>query len=840
MDSSLRLYNGEQHKGLTEFVESIQKNIEASEAQQNLPLPDDDIEVRSSKGMAALGVLQNEDHDEDGLFRTSEDDLLAAQSGTYHYEDNSLHGYFATDRNLERSQVSETANAIPCNDVTSTQHKAADKYNIIPVRRSKDYQEYSCSELTDSLPLSEPAGPTADSATVQRTVEDSIPSNLISRRSIAEIIEEIVQHHITASAAQGREQAKKTSSEAFRVHRPYQHESKLPLSSAPTQVFYTSTHGKNIRDEYVSDYRHSLLGLPRRSRSDVEQTRGSPQQEQLGGSTTSSPQHTGRKCTIKKLDPSVSTYLVEVTPPEDGQESTSDMVMAEEQILVSEILDHITAPSVRTSSSGAKISDQRPSIGLPSHTESLTRVRNAYAEAVAKRVLSKNLAREIDNMVQDMAGSRLLEQHTAAAQKEQKLLGRHSSTPSIPSADEVIVNTAMVSNQPPDHAASIYRQWLEKDTAFAEQTKKEEKAETMEAEAKLHGQATTATQIGTRASALEVPPSKKERAAYCGVCEGALPLEKACHSFLCFGRHDLANYSAAVPSESLSAFKLRIASDDDVKEVMLLPWKEEESTYTLSASTITRRMIYPNGFYVAVDAAKGNICGTASIILFDEEVAFCGFFHLLEGYTFKDLGLLLWNQMLHTTSGKNVYTVLPQDGSQELLLNYPFHVSTVSPIMFGPVRLTRNAYRRKVLTLNYKEKYFAALVSYDKHVFGFSRKRFLSSTLQEVGLDVKVATRNERNISGYGAVQKDHNGRPVLRWLLADDKDTAESLMHSILQLFGPEEEVEIVGAFYTRNAITRTLLDRVNICELRPWVLIYTRREPIYNYSRIAALTTV
>ncbi|CAN8021263.1 unnamed protein product, partial [Ixodes persulcatus] len=340
----------------------------------------------------------------------------------------------------------------------------------------------------------------------------------------------------------------------------------------------------------------------------------------------------------------------------------------------------------------------------------------------------------------------------------------------------------------------------------------------------------------------EVPQSKTAGAhtSYCRVCEGALPLEKACLSFLCFGRHDLANYTATVPSESLNSFKLRIASDGDVKEVMFLPWKEEEFTTTVPSSIITRRMVCPNGFYVAVEAAQGNICGTASILTFDEEVAFCGFFHLLQGYSFQDIGLLLWNQMLHTTGGKNVFTVLPQDDSQELLSSYPFQVSTVSPIMFGPVRLSRSAYKKKVLTLDYKDKYFDALVSYDKHLFGFSRKRFLDSTMQEMGLHIRVATRNQKNVSGYGAIQKDKHGRPVLRWLMADDMETAESLMHSLLQLLEPGEEAEIVGAFYTRNAITRHLLDKVNICELRPWVLVYTKREPIYNCSKIAALTVV
>ncbi|KAL1439116.1 hypothetical protein MTO96_047572 [Rhipicephalus appendiculatus] len=212
------------------------------------------------------------------------------------------------------------------------------------------------------------------------------------------------------------------------------------------------------------------------------------------------------------------------------------------------------------------------------------------------------------------------------------------------------------------------------------------------------------------------------------------------------------------------------------------------------------------------------MCGSASVLMFDNEVAFCGFCHVLETYAFEHIGVLLWNQMLHVTSGKNLFTVLPEPG----------RLGFRGPPSSGPF-----------LVLENKKKYFDAVASYDKHVFGFSRKRYLTSTLREVGLDVRVATRNERNDCGYGGMQRDRDGRVVLRWLFADDVETAESLLYSLLASCSHDDEVDVVAAFYLRSTSTRPILDKISSHELKPWRLVYTKREPLHSYGRVVCLTT-
>lgn len=324
------------------------------------------------------------------------------------------------------------------------------------------------------------------------------------------------------------------------------------------------------------------------------------------------------------------------------------------------------------------------------------------------------------------------------------------------------------------------------------------------------------------------------------MCTNHISPEKSFESFICFGLHDLPKYFATVPTEVSDTIKLRIATDDDVREIMQLPWKEPESTYTLHAAIVTRHMLCPSSFFVAVDTSRGIICGAASALMFDEEVAFCGFCHILKNYAFEHVGVLLWNELLHVTSGKNLFTLLPEPAYRELQEVYPFPSNPATGILFGPARLSLAAFARTVLVLEYKDKYFDALASYDKHVFGFNRKRYLASTVHEVGLDIRVATRNERNICGYGGMQRDSRGRLVLRWLFADDAATAESLLSSLLSSCTNEDEVEVVAAFFLRSTSTRPILDKFSTRQLEPWRLVYTKREPLHSYGRVVCLTTV
>ncbi|KAH7966626.1 hypothetical protein HPB49_018141 [Dermacentor silvarum] len=887
VDSSLLHYTPDEYI-LAELVREVEKKIEASSRYHVEPLPDDVLTIRSSKGIESLGQLRYETYEEELLMRRSEDDLSQEQKREY-----------------------------PCSASTEE----------APTRIHSGSPDTSATDLASRK---EEERRLAD-IKVQQEKDKAMPQ-LVRSKSIAELIEQIIQQHVSGTdiRKQGIVHEKEVQAQDFTSAQAPGFPPNMGQQEIP--VYYqTGTASQKLGDQYVNDYRFSLLGVPRKSDTQLESTSQAERRfsfSSLGGR--------GAKCVIRKLEPGALTYLVEVSPADKNQENQTDMVMAEEQMLVSEIFDHITTPNLRLSSSGTRLNEPEPI--TVSSAASLTAIRNAYAEAVARRVLCKQLPQGTEGVLSAAQKAKFYENrqgmnvektasstslHSAASVEdyvvqrmidsgiirnqaelwgkkplnfENRIISRTCSAgtfsksgassealaapPSTPSNNvepgeegaEYCADTAQDSTaQAPEKeevprgaefepardmtaatsnfvesekqamaaatSAESYEEKRSSTFASNERSAREYKSTaTVKATVTSEGQRSVAKQP----SAASLKSTVSIGSGECTLCTNHITPEKSFESFICFGLHDLPKYFATVPTEVSDTIKLRIATDDDVREIMYLPWNEPESTYTLHAAIVTRHMLCPSSFFVAVDTSRGVICGAASALMFDEEVAFCGFCHILKNYAFEHVGVLLWNELLHVTSGKNLFTLLPEPAYRELQEVYPFPSNPATGILFGPARLSLAAFARTVLVLEYKDKYFDALASYDKHVFGFNRKRYLAATVHEVGLDIRVATRNERNICGYGGMQRDSRGRLVLRWLFADDAATAESLLSSLLSSCTNEDEVEVVAAFFLRSASTRPILDKFSTRQLEPWRLVYTKREPLHSYGRVVCLTTV
>ncbi|XP_064456121.1 uncharacterized protein LOC135367007 [Ornithodoros turicata] len=541
---------------------------------------------------------------------------------------------------------------------------------------------------------------------------------------------------------------------------------------------------------------HHLLEVPRGSRSG--QLSNEPPLMQRESPGTRIIHHRSSECGTRRLDPHVLTYLIEVSPIVGNiQEDQSDLVMAEEELLVSDIIEQITSPPMASSQMrGAR--GQIPPYRVPSalRSESLTQLRHNYATKVAKQILSKPLAGEF----------------TAFFSSEEKRLTKEppkyvwsSSRENVPLTKDFRTTEPLVGN----------------DVFYA----------TVEADSGPH-------------------MSKYIEALHTSISGGSSDTEKAKiihassdedvgrnRTLKCFRRYEKPCGSRSLSSVTENKFRLRLATSEDIEMLLKLPWGDSTSTITAGA-VWTRYEHTPFGFFVAKNDTQDKICGAASVLLFRNEVATCTIFMLMPEYTFADLGCTLWNQVLHISEGKDLTTVLPQADSIELMAQFPFHVSAVGTLMRGPVTISCKTFNATVTVIDYSEAFFKPLVMYDKIVFGFDRERFLDYTLKEEGLVVKVAVGENDIVKGFAAVQADRWNGPVLRWLMADDFAVAESLLHNFIRACSEDESLGIFVSFYTRSPITKAICSKLNTTLLTPWQLLYNRREPILNWQRIVCLT--
>ncbi|XP_077553503.1 uncharacterized protein LOC144168377 [Haemaphysalis longicornis] len=782
-------------------------------------------------------------------------------------------------------------------------------------RTVKRYQEYSFGN-TDSSSSESSLSKETDVAKLklQQEKEGSMPQHLASK-SITELIEEMINQNVRGNDARtclDLVQKKVGSAPGTPSSLPAEHRPELRQPREVAVFYQTASTAPRFVGEVTHDFRGSPLAGVRKSETRVEQSQleiTSQMEQPLSSSSTSGR---GARCSIRKIEPGVLTYLVEVAPSEKAEETQSDMVMAEEQLLVSEIFEHLTAPSPRALSTALALNEARAASAAKS-SESLSGIRNAYAAAVAAAVSARVLGLASPVVPEGVRQQAQKEKFLEAAQRARRSASSLSLR-SHASVEDYIVHSMLASELRRKRADKFSGRGLKQENAFPRRTEPtdalsnvgeantaavpppspaDQDEETTESEQEVvvskptaaprgagwkvfqaKAPAATSTVAETKITTTKetvakgrtsVSRSESSRATEmagaqteqdgikpqaqlvkdassktCGLCDNRIRAEESFEAFICLGMHDLSPNLVPIPPEVRDVIKLRIATDNDVRDVVSLPWKEPQWTHALAAEVATRQVVCPNGFYVAVDTAKGHICGAASIIFFDEEVASCGFFFLHKDYSFQDVGALLWNQVLHATSGKNLFTLMPLPESEQLLSLYHLPSSTATGILSGPIRVSWTALERKVLVLDYKDKYFEALVSYDKHVFGFSRRRLLAASVHEAGFYICVATRNERNVCGYGGIQRDDAGRLVLRWLFADDGETAESLLSCLVASCSKEDDIGVLATFFLRSVATRPILDKVNARELKPWSMVYTKREPVHSYGRIVCLTSV
>ncbi|KAL3221817.1 hypothetical protein MRX96_029132 [Rhipicephalus microplus] len=346
----------------------------------------------------------------------------------------------------------------------------------------------------------------------------------------------------------------------------------------------------------------------------------------------------------------------------------------------------------------------------------------------------------------------------------------------------------------------------------------------------------------------------------CKLCGQSVFRGNPTHAEMCSSYH---RDSAVPPATSgvpptpqfLEKYVLSVVDEDDVSDVLRQAWRDGD-TAILAPSVWSLYHCAPSFFYIIREKAippssRGDVCASACIITFGDEVSFCGFFHISREREDSGLSRTLWNRMLHACQGKNVCSAMPQARALPFLRRYHFLVSYWGDIVYCHVTLRGGSFpapsasRDGLLVRDLDLKRDSeAVIEYDHGVFGFDRSYYLRVALAEKEQTVKVATvassEGHVTVAGYAGVQTDERGRPALRWLFADGDEAALALMHAVVEACPKIREKGLVGAFYAASHATGVILNSVNKKFMEPWILLYNTREPFLRYDKIVSLTLI
>ena len=183
----------------------------------------------------------------------------------------------------------------------------------------------------------------------------------------------------------------------------------------------------------------------------------------------------------------------------------------------------------------------------------------------------------------------------------------------------------------------------------------------------------------------------------------------------------------------------------------------------------------PNGFWVG--ELDGQKIASISVVKYDRNYGYVGFYIVEENFRHKGYGVQLWNEVLKQYKKMNLsLAAVPNQVS-----NYSksgFHASHdnaryrfTAPIV---------CLECSIVTVDCENVDFSKIADYDESIFGIRRERFLKTWIAN-SLAYKVVTMSENKITGLGIIRKAAEGWRIGP-LFADNSQLANSILYSLSQ----------------------------------------------------------
>ena len=209
----------------------------------------------------------------------------------------------------------------------------------------------------------------------------------------------------------------------------------------------------------------------------------------------------------------------------------------------------------------------------------------------------------------------------------------------------------------------------------------------------------------------------------------------------------------------------------------LVRWAEEEGWNPGPNDADVYYATDPDGFYGYYH--KGNLIAGGSIVSYNKEFGFMGFFIVKPEYRSFGIGRKIWYQrrdMLLSRLNKDA--PIGMDG---VIAMQPFYKKGGFEILFRDERYEKIGEKftidKNIFPINDDD--FNSILAYDRQCFGFSRPQFIKPWLKLPG-NKTFKYVEDGELKGFAIVRKANKGYKVCP-LFADDGTTAEELYKACL-----------------------------------------------------------
>jgi ribosomal protein S18 acetylase RimI-like enzyme len=209
----------------------------------------------------------------------------------------------------------------------------------------------------------------------------------------------------------------------------------------------------------------------------------------------------------------------------------------------------------------------------------------------------------------------------------------------------------------------------------------------------------------------------------------------------------------------------------------LVKWAEEEGWNPGPNDADVYYKTDPEGFYGYFH--NDNLIGGGSIVSYDKEFGFMGFFIVKPEYRSQGIGTKLWYQRRDMLLSRlNNDASIGMDG---VIAMQPFYRKGGFEILFRDERYekTGNEFTIDENISPILKEDVKSILAYDKRCFGFSRPQFLKPWLKMPGNRTFKYVKNSK-LKGFAIVRKANKGYKICP-LFADNEMIAEELYKACL-----------------------------------------------------------
>jgi GNAT superfamily N-acetyltransferase len=240
----------------------------------------------------------------------------------------------------------------------------------------------------------------------------------------------------------------------------------------------------------------------------------------------------------------------------------------------------------------------------------------------------------------------------------------------------------------------------------------------------------------------------------------------------------------------------------------------------------------PDGFYGYF--SEGELIGGGSVVSYNKEFGFMGFFIIKPEYRSHGIGKKLWYQRRDTLISRlNKGAAIGMDG---VIAMQPFYNKGGFEIAFRDERFEKTGSEFEIdkNISSIKDNDFEIVLDYDKLCFGFSRPQFLKPWLKLPGNKTFKYTEDGK-IKGFAIMRKAYIGYKVCP-LFADNPEIAEELYKACLNS-AKDEKVYLDIPVINQGAVD--LVKKYNAQYVFECARMYYGKPPVMEIDKVFGITT-